>query len=302
MPRASGRDIAEIFGHAPDDRSTAARGFWDSHRCPFVNRPCTKTNHDQTIVYGVCSVKNQNGDEVITCPNRLYANNYALIQAIAEDMFGSGIPFYTYGAFMACRAHRGRCIVALGAGSGKEVSLGKQLSIDWVLALLDDGRLCDFGGLEVQSMDITGNYRSTWQAYAQLGQRQHAIIPESEHGINWANVHKRLIPQLIRKGAVFAKSTLCSKGLHFALPDLVYKKFEEVVGALAPCERLAADVLTVHTCALGPVVSAGSIRSLVPVQKRRVLLTDFAAGFVTGPNLPSGAELDAAISRSLGIH
>ncbi len=301
MPRASGRDIAEIFGHAPDDRSVAARKLWSSHTCPFVNRPCTKTNHDQTIVYGVCSVKNLNGDEVITCPNRLYANKYALIRAIAGDMFGNEVPFFTYDEFASRRNDRGRCVVALGAGSGKEVSLGRQLSIDWVLALLDNGSLCDYGGLEIQSMDITGNYRNTWQAYAGLGEQRHSIIPESEHGINWANVHKRLIPQLIRKGAVFAKSGVCSKGLHFALPDLVYQKFEEVVGAMTPCDHLAANVLTVHTCALGPSVTAGAIRSLVLVRRARMLLTDFAAGFVTGPNLPSGSELDSAISRSLGV-
>jgi hypothetical protein len=301
MPRSPGKDIAEIFGHSPDDLSEHARSLWSVNACPFVEGPCSKKSHDGSVVYGVCSVRNLNDDEVIVCPNRLYAENYKIIRAVSSDAFGKNVEFCTYSEYVRRRTQKGTVVVALGTKSGREVGLGKQLSIDWVLALLQDGKLEDYAGLEIQSMDITGNYRANWQAYRNLPESKSTRIPPSEHGINWANVHKRLIPQLIRKGAVFSKSQLCTKGLHFALPEIVYQKFEAVVGCLSECTRMAKDTLTVHTYTLGSTVPHGEVRGLKHVRSCRFQLSDFAAGFITGPNLPSGQELDDAIRRVLGL-
>lgn len=300
MPRASGKDIAEIFGHAPDDLSKKARALWSLNACPFIESPCIKTNHDKSVVYGVCSVKNINGDEVITCPNRLYADNYGIIRNVSQYIF-PGIPFKTYSEYVRQRGNHNPKVVALGQRSGREVGLSRTLSIDWILALIDKGKLADYAGLEIQSMDITGNYRNAWNAYRNLPSNTHARIPESEHGINWANVHKRLIPQLIRKGSVFAKSDICTKGLHFALPEIVYQKFEDVIGDLPEQKQLARNVLSVSTYALGPNVPFGKIRPIIRIRSERFLLEDFAQGFITGASLPSGQELDIAIKKVLGI-
>ncbi|MBO8589981.1 restriction endonuclease, partial [Staphylococcus aureus] len=59
-------------------------------------------------------------------------------------------------------------------------------------------------------------------------------LPTSQHGLNWANVHKRLIPQIIRKGVVYSRSNYVKKGLYFILPEIVYNKFEDVIGADIP--------------------------------------------------------------------
>lgn len=300
MPRSPGKDIAEIFGHAPDDNTPEARALWTLGACPFVEGPCSKTNHDKSIVYGVCSVKNLNGDEVITCPNRLYAEDYAVIRQVSRDAFGD-VPFRSYSKYVQNRGEQGPLVVALGHKSGREVGLGKSLSIDWVLALIDRGNLVDYAGLEIQSMDITGNYRANWEAYNNLEPGVRVRIPPSKHGINWANVHKRLIPQLIRKGTVFAKSQVCTKGLHFALPELVYQRFEDIVGDLEEQEELACNVLSVHTFALGANVPHGNIRPLAGLRSQRFTLKDFAEGFITGPNLPDGDDLDDAIRKVLGV-
>ena len=301
MPRSPGKDIAEIFGHNPDDLSETARSLWSVNACPFIEGPCTKTNHDKSIIYGVCSVRNLNGDEVIVCPNRLYADNYSVIRSVSHDAFGSEVDFCTYREYVRRRQIRGPVVVALGTKSGREVGLGKTLSIDWVLALLEDGQLTDYAGLEIQSMDITGNYRANWAAYRDLPGLTAKHIPPSDHGINWANVHKRLIPQLIRKGSVFAKSNICTKGLYFVLPEIVYQKFEDVVGHVDECPHVANDVLSVHTYAIGPNVPHGHIRPLSHIRSARFLLKDFSAGFVRGPNLPSGQELDEAVMKVLSI-
>ena len=177
MTRSPGKDIGEIFGHAPDDISEAARSLWSVNACPFVEGPCTKTNHDKSIVYGVCSVANLNGDEVIVCPNRLYAGNYQAIREVSHNAFGTEVEFCTYGEYIRRRKQKGKVVVALGQKSGREVGLGKKLSIDWVLALLEDGELTDYAGLEIQSMDITGNYRRNWHAYKDLPQASEQRIP-----------------------------------------------------------------------------------------------------------------------------
>jgi hypothetical protein len=75
-------------------------------------------------------------------------------------------------------------------------------------------------------MDTTGNYHANWLAYS----KERKIIPDSEHGMNWANVWKRLIPQLILKGSIAATSKLCKQGHYFVVPDQVYQRFERLIG------------------------------------------------------------------------
>jgi len=45
--RAAGKDLAEIFGYAPDDTTDAARKQWKSQNCPFTNSGCVKHGHAQ---------------------------------------------------------------------------------------------------------------------------------------------------------------------------------------------------------------------------------------------------------------
>ena len=173
--------------------------------------------------------------------------------------------------------------------------------MDWVLAKLENSTLIEYIGIEVQSIDITNNYRDCWYAYKNLTSKTRTI-PASEHGMNWANVHKRLIPQIIRKGVVYSSSEFVRSGLYFILPDIVYRKFEDIIGADIP---LVADqgpnVLTIHTYALSePVPAHGFQRNLVPVRQLRVSLDEFAQRFISGPNLPTGEQLDEAVKRVLG--
>lgn len=294
-------DIAEIFGYAPDDLSITARNAWSSRHCVFVNAPCSKTNHDGSEVYGTCSVTSL-GQDCIICPNRLYAGNYQILIDVANDAFGPGYSVYSHAEYMQLRRQGNveTCIVALGQKSGKEVKLGRQLSMDWVLAKVHGRTLLEYVGVEVQSIDITGNYRDNWASYRQLPSNPASIIPASGHGMNWANVHKRLIPQLIRKGLIYSRSRLVPSGLYFLLPEIVYRRFEMVIGADIPLEsEKSPDNLTVFTYGLGSNVPHGSIRSLVPIRRLRFSLEEFSSRFVAGSNLPSGDELDAAVKRGL---
>jgi len=300
MVQRPNKDIIEIFGYAPDDLTKASRSLWNLGACPFIDKACSKTNHDQTITYGTCSVTSSYGDRVI-CPNRLYENKYASLKKVAHDTFGDDAEFLTYEEFIPRRNHVSECIVALGQTSGKEVKLGTSLSMDWVLAKMVNGKLIEYVGIEVQSIDITGNYRDNWYAYKNLSD-SNAVIPQSGHGMNWANVHKRLIPQLIRKGLIYSRSEMVLSGLYFVLPEIVYKKFEDVIGADIPLvQDKAQDVLTVHTYELSDPVEHGQQRHIRLKRELRFRLEEFSRRFVTGANLPSSKDLDNAIRRVLGL-
>ena len=294
------RDLVEIFGYAPDDLTKEARSLWERGACPFIKKPCIKINHDQTIIYGTCSVTSPYGD-IIICPNRLYANNYECIKEIAKDAYGGDVEFYFFDEYIEKRLEIHKCVVALGKNSGKEVQVGRSLSMDWVLALVENTKLIENVGIEVQSIDITGNYRDAWHGYQQLPITKNRVIPSSQHGLNWANVHKRLIPQLIRKGVVYSRSKFCKRGLYFILPDIVYKKFEDIIGADIPTVDYANnDTISVYTFSLGEKVSPGRQRELIQTRKIRFTLDEFSNRFISGPNLPSGEDLDKAIMAILG--
>ena len=291
------RALVEIFGHDPTDITAAARTYWDLSACPFSGRACTKFDHTNTICYGTCSVTNT-GQNVIICPTRLYANRYETIRKVSTDVFGD-VPFMLFHEFVESATTKGgvgECVVALGQNSGKEVKLSK-MSMDWVLAHIKEGVLREYVGIEVQSIDITGNYRDAW--YAARDKKK--ALPPSGHGLNWANVHKRLMPQIIRKSLVYSKSHLVKKGLYFIVPEPVYQRFEEIIGSDIPVEEHAGrNVITVYTYDLGPAVIPGQMRGLVLSRTVRFQLDEFSMRFITGPNLPSGEALDDKIRKLLG--
>ena len=292
-------DLVEVFGHAPDDLSPTARSLWSLAACPFTNQACSKTNHDRSITYGTCTVT-ASGKPCIVCPNRLYESDYAALRRVSHEAFGDAA-FLMFDRYVPRRAESGPFVVPLGHNSGREVKLSGQMSMDWVLALVHRGKLQAYVGVEVQSIDTTGNYRDTWYGYRNLLHGVAATIPESEHGLNWANVHKRLIPQIIRKGLVYSRSTLVQHGLYFIVPEVVYQKFEGVIGADIKADHAdGPGTLTVHTYGLSSAGPHGAMRHLVRNRCLKLSLDDFAQRFVDGPNLPPSADLDNVVRTSLG--
>jgi hypothetical protein len=294
------KDLIEVFGYAPDDLSPQCRSLWKLSACPFINKKCTKANHDGSVIYGTCSVTSAYGDCII-CPNRLYERNYATLRTIAQEVFDASLDFFMFEQFIPLRDKLKCCVVALGQNSGREVKIGTNLSMDWVLAKIENGELNEYVGVEVQSIDITGNYRDAWHSYKNLT-NQTLNIPSSGHGMNWANVHKRLIPQIIRKGIIYSRSQFVKSGLYFVVPDIVYNKFEGIIGKDIPIlEKSGKDVLTIHTYELSQVTKHGEQRSLILKRNLRFSLEEFSQRFISGPNLPSGSQLDAAVMRVLGV-
>ena len=61
-----------------------------------------------------------------------------------------------------------------------------------------------------------------------------------------------------------------------------------------------SNVLTIHTYDLSPPTIHGQQRTLIDNRKIRVSLDEFSQRFISGPNLPTGDELDEAVKRVLG--
>lgn len=198
-------------------------------------------------------------------------------------------------------------IVAFGHDSGAEIQArsGARVSFDWVLqryrwnASRGISEAVDFLAVEVQSIDITGNYRATFRAYDQLKRgRTVSEIPPSNHGLNWANVHKRLIPQLVRKGSLI---DLCdrSRGFFFVVPDVVFQRFEEVVVDLEHQQTFGRGLLSVLPLRLGPQSSAGTIRPLQLLTPYHFKQADFAYASIRGQPREAARSFDDRLKTIL---
>lgn len=307
--RASGRDIVELFGYRPDDVSGESKSASHFGICPFISGQCTKTNHDKSVVYGVCSVSHgiskQAGTEVIVCPKRLYSENYKILQDVISLAWPNEDYRLVAGGRIDQLAQKAndveRPAIAFGQNSGNEIQVQSNgtLSMDWIIQSYDKDQSLkarNFVGVEVQSIDITGNYRNNREAYRALRSgAEVSEIPDSGHGLNWANVHKRLIPQLIRKGNIYRHCERCV-GFFFLVPEIVFQRFEEVLGGVEQAEGMGREVLSVITYGLGNSVDDGKIRS---VERKRILhyfLEDVASSFMTNFNPEAPEQLDKLLA------
>lgn len=95
---------------------------------------------------------------------------------------------------------------------------------------------------------------------------------------------------------------MVKSGLCFVVPDIVYRKFEEIIGAEIPLlKKGGKDIPTIHTYELSPFVRHGEQRTIVIKRNIRFSLDKFSQHFISGPNLPSGEQLDIAVKRVIGL-
>ena len=90
-------------------------------------------------------------------------------------------------------------------------------------------------------------------------------------------------------------------GLFFVLPEIVYKKFEDIVGQIAVNTTPTKDVMTIHTYDLGDPVPKGQVRKLRRVRTVKFYAKDFANAFIAGASLPGGGELDRSVRTLLNV-
>lgn len=180
--------LAEVFGHLITDHTEKANRYRSRRLCPFNNKVpnCTKDKAKDPL--GVCSIYHE-GKPVITCPIR-FREDWIITDAAASFFFQEGT---TWSSLTEVR---------LNDSKGKSAG-----NIDVVLVAYDaNGKVYDFGALEIQAVYISGNVRDPFEYFMK--------DPKTRVSMDWSkepnyprpdylsSSRKRLAPQLLFKGGI----------------------------------------------------------------------------------------------------
>lgn len=299
--------ISEFFGYRAEDNSALAAQNVSRQVCPFLGSYCTKALGDRSnrTLSGVCSVRqvSAGSPSVICCPNRMYAENYKMLSTIAEKAFRVRLNLYSGRLAVAKARQENGAIAVFGHGWGGELPLPKRQGrgsyyVDWILARLDGaGELVEFTAIEVQTIDTTGSYKNARSA---LIDRQ--TIEKDTVGLNWENVSKRIIPQIIYKGQVLQREELCRSGLYFVCPKPVFDRVIERLGGKERLPQFPTQPAAIHFVAYdyldNETVEDGKIRPLGIIEEYCTTVYKVQEAF-SAVDLPEQNVYRDAIMKSL---
>lgn len=179
-------NVAELFGHS----STEPDQNWETiileQRCPFLGRRCYKVRKSEPdISIGTCTVLYGNaGEPVIICPARLIERRQIFVDCL--HLLTTHEP-------------------------GNELHIVSEVSIpggsvDYFLVSARDGRVRDFVGIELQTLDTTG---TVWPERQRLLKElnvlrtDNAEASEKGFGMNWKMTAKTILVQMHHKIQTF---------------------------------------------------------------------------------------------------
>jgi hypothetical protein len=295
--------ITETFGYATSDTSGVALAQRKSEVCPFLDKTCWKRFRNGGLVNGTCAVKPPTSEEIIVCPDRLYAENFRILQDVVLEAFGPSMRLIGPNDINSTQGEKNR-IVAFGKRWGKELRVPKSgenasgYAADWILARISESdEVEEFVPVEVQTMDTTGSYQREWYRMNTL-ELPRGCEP-TDPSINWENVNKRIIPQLLTKGNVFGRESMCRKGLFFVCPAPVYKRLMERLGAKLSPWPMRNGALTFRWYDLVPTATPGEIRSLRFQGQFTTAVENFKEAFNSTLNLPSMGVMSATVQKAV---
>lgn len=250
------------------------------------------------MISGACSVKPVTSGPVIVCPNRMYARNYAILHHVAMECFGENVRLCRTAAELQLD---GKDVQVFGKRWGKELRLpnrgvGGSYFVDWVLAFIgSDHTLKEFVAIEVQTMDTTGSYEAEIRSYV-----SNQLAQPSKAGINWENVSKRILPQIIYKGHVLRREPLCTKGLFFVCPKPVYQRILTRLGNKLTSYHPQPGALTFRWYDLTAEPSLPAVaRPLEFVGQMTTTIDQVALAFTSPSELPEPRVYEQAIRSAL---
>lgn len=215
-----GNPLCEVFGFPVENMTETAHNHRRNRLCPFHNPTganCTKSSVVDPL--GTCTILDA-GKPVITCPVR-FREDHAVLTDAANFFFPNE-------RFIGVSEAR------LTDGNGKSAG-----NIDVVLAsLTDDGKIKDYGAIEIQAVYITGNVRDAFRSYI--------ADPAANHSMTWparyypkpdylSSSRKRLVPQLMFKGKIL-------KAWRKKVAVVVQESFFNQLPELQEADPLQADI------------------------------------------------------------
>jgi len=212
----SNHPLAEVFGSPTTNLSNTAERYRKNKLCPYNNKvpSCTKDKAKDPL--GVCSIY-EGKQLAITCPIR-FRQDWLIVEDAANFLFPDGI------AWTSLQEIRLNDVQGKTAGN-----------LDFVLVAYDDeGRIIDFGSLEVQAVYISGNVRQPFAQYMSDRKANQNMIWKSTNvrADYLSSSRKRLVPQMLYKGSILQtwqkKQTVALHRTFFeTLPKLVEVSKEE---------------------------------------------------------------------------
>lgn len=180
MPHNPEKIIGEILGRrAIKGANPAASDF----HCPYIQSRCPKRSTQlPQEPYPVCTLwrrsdkePDPNNDLIFVCPKRFYAVDF--LTEVIDHCWPGNKPKNPMVA--------------------PEVKMAGFGNVDFVIAdVQENGEIEQFLSVELQAIDITG---SVFKAYEAIREGVD-LEKRPTYGLNWDNVYKRYVTQLIRKG------------------------------------------------------------------------------------------------------
>jgi hypothetical protein len=178
--------VLELFGKPTSELGCNWREISGDQQCPFVGRKCIKVRKSQpTVAIGTCCVLYGHDETpIVICPLRLLERR----QVVSD------------------------CIHLLTLHEpGNELHLVPEVSIpggsvDYFLVSVNDGKVVDFVGIELQTLDTTGTVFPERQRFLKsvgLRVRGSDVRSTKGFGMNWKMTAKTILVQLHHKTETF---------------------------------------------------------------------------------------------------
>jgi hypothetical protein len=176
--------IIELFAESTLQKNAKWNNVLAKQQCPFINKKCVKIRKSEpSVSIGTCTVTyGKNNDNVIICPHRLIENNQIFLDCI--HLLTQHEP-------------------------GNELHIISEVfipggSIDYVLASVKNGKIKDFTGVELQTLDTTGSVWGYRQSFLESqGIKQPTFNENATFGMNWKMTAKTILVQMHHKITTF---------------------------------------------------------------------------------------------------
>ncbi len=266
--------IIDLFGF---DTTKADQPDWKAivktQQCPFVERRCYKVRKSHPeISIGTCTVE-YGKEPIMICPNRLLER---------RQIFTDCLHLLT------------------GHEPGNELHMVSEItvpggSIDYVMASIRDGKVRDFVGIELQTLDTTGTVWPERQRFlASNGFTDVANVDVENRktfGMNWKMTAKTILVQLHHKIQTFEG---VNKHLVLSIQDRLLDYMREEFSFSHLKDARTSDPMHFHAYTLKQTKEGHRL------ELARRLSTD-TAGIATCLGLQSEAKIDLEVISEL-IH
>ncbi len=233
--------VLELYGYPACYSQDSWPRITSEQHCPYIMRRCLKTRKSNpAVTIGACSVEyGRDHKQIVICPYRLLEG---------QRIFFDSLHLLTL--------HE----------PGNDLHVVPEVSIpggsvDYFLVSAREGKVKDFVGIEIQTLDTTGTVWPARQKFLQevgIDIKDEAIDSDKTFGMNWKMSAKTILMQLHHKIETFE---YVSKHLILVVQDhfLDYIKREFQMAHVNTQARIG-DVMQIHSYVMEPNNCGYSLR------------------------------------------